>query len=116
MAAETWGWEPDYGGQVETKPRIKSVVLGDGYEQSVSDGINTMPVVRSLVFSARGDAEVEAMEAFLRRHAGVRWFWFAYPGKAAIRVKCRGGWSVVPAGYGLNTLTCTFEQVFAVGV
>lgn len=112
--ADTFTWVPDFGGQVDTAPRVREVSFGDGYMQSVPDGINTMPLVRSLTFANRDSAEVAAIDAFLRNQAGVKWFWYSHPGKAAVKVKCKK-WQSVEVGPNLETLSCAFEQVFNPG-
>ena len=113
--ADTFSWVPDFGNEVETSPRVLSVSFGDGYSQSVPDGINTMPLVRSVAFSNRDATEIAAIDTFLRNQAGVKWFWYTHPGKAAIKVKC-AKWRAVEVAPGLGTLSCQFDQVFNPGV
>lgn len=111
MAADTFGWVPDFGGSVDVTPRIRSVSFGDGYTQSVPDGINNLPETRSLTFANRDTAEINAIEAFLVAHAGVIWFWYQHPGRAAIQMKCEK-WQRTDVSAGFDTLTCTFQQVY----
>ncbi len=112
--ADTFTWVPDFGGQVDTAPRLLESAFGDGYGQSGADGINNMPLVRTLTFANRDSAEIAAIDAFLRSQGGAKWFWFTYPGKTAIKVKCKK-WSAVPIAANLETLSCIFEQVFNPG-
>lgn len=114
MAAETFTWVPDFGGGTETAPSVSEVKFGDGYGQSIPAGINNMPKVRSLTFGNRETAEVDAIEAFLERQGGVRWFWYVHPGKVAIKVKCKK-WSRTESAFNVETLSCSFEQVFSPG-
>lgn len=112
--ADTFAWIPEFGGQVDTAPRLREASLGDGYTQSVPDGINNMPLVRSLTFASRDSAEIDAIDTFLRNQGGAKWFWYTHPGKAAIKVKCKK-WSAVEVAANLETLSCVFEQVFNPG-
>ncbi|KIA79092.1 hypothetical protein QR66_17860, partial [Chromobacterium piscinae] len=72
----------------------------------------TLAAAMSFSFSARPQADIEAMDAFLARQQGARWFWFAYPGRPAIKVTCEA-WSVTHVAGPLWSLTCQFEQCFS---
>lgn len=131
--ADEFQWVHDWGRQLDVKPRIRGMSFGDGYAQGVEDGINAVTASWSLVFQGREPMEVARIEAFLRRHAGVRWFWWRDPEEqdlptlaldfrageylrrdARVRVKCES-WTVSSPS-GLKTITCRFDQVFAMGV
>lgn len=113
MAAETFGWTPLFGGSASVKPRVKGMQLGDGYAQRIPDGINSMPRMQQLGFRER-PVVCDAIETFLQRHAGVRWFWFAYPGRGRIKVKCAEWTRQYPAP-GMDEISLQFEQVFDPG-
>ncbi len=131
--ADEFQWVHDWGRQLDVSPRILGVSFGDGYSQAVEDGINAVSMSWQLVFQNRDQMEVARIEAFLRRHAGVRWFWWRDPEEqdlptlaldfrtgeylrrdARQRVKCER-WSVSSPS-GLKTITCQFDLVFAMGV
>ncbi|PRP71507.1 hypothetical protein BUE93_05780 [Chromobacterium amazonense] len=112
--AETFNWTPDFGGQKTFKPRLRTARFGDGYAQQVPDGINHLPQNRSLIFTNRSPQESDAIEAFLERHAGCRWFWLVYPGEPRMKATC-AEWSRVHVAPGLYSISANFEQSFAPG-
>ncbi|MEN3813335.1 phage tail protein [Chromobacterium piscinae] len=111
--AEVFSWTPLFGGSSSVRARVKEARLGDGYVQRVPDGINATPRVRKLTFAA-GQAEADAIEAFLERHGGARWFWFTYPGAARAKFRC-GEWDRSYLGAGDEVISASFEQVFDPG-
>ena len=113
MAAETFGWTPLFGGSSSIRARVREAKFGGGYVQRVPDGINTMARSRKLSFA--GDAATcDAIEAFLMRHAGARWFWYAYPGAARCKVRC-AEWDRSYLAAGDEVVSAAFEQVFDPG-
>jgi phage-related protein len=43
MAATSFIWVPDYGSRQTSKPTVRSVRFGDGYEQRLSYGLSNRP-------------------------------------------------------------------------
>lgn len=111
--AEVFSWTPLFGGASSMRARVKEARFGDGYGQRVPDGINSMPRVRKLSFAV-GQAEADAIETFLMRHAGARWFWFTYPGAARAKFRCSEWDRSYPAAED-ELVAATFEQVFDPG-
>ncbi|MGC0152771.1 phage tail protein [Chromobacterium vaccinii] len=111
--AEVFSWTPLFGGSSSVRARVREAGFGDGYRQRVPDGINNMPRVRKLSFAA-GQVEADAIEAFLARHEGTRWFWFTYPGAARAKFRC-GEWDRSYLAAGDELVAVTFEQVFDLG-
>ena len=64
-------WNPTYGSAVSTKPNIKPVQFGDGYEQRVPMGINSDARRWEVIFGNRPTATADAIAAFLKA-AGAR--------------------------------------------
>lgn len=93
-------------------PRVRSARFGEGYEQRVGDGINTMPGQWSLSFS-REASIIDAIEGYLVAAGGINAFDWTPPGEStAVRVVCRE-WSRTPhTGLRSGALMATFEQVF----
>lgn len=107
----TFTWTPDYPASSERTPRVKSVRFGDGYEQRIGDGLNTLLPSWSLSFSFRETAEIDALEAFLITHAGVHNFTWTPPrSTTAGRYICRSWTRTVERG-NLDTLRCEMEAV-----
>jgi phage-related protein len=108
----TFTWTPDFRAQKQSKPTVTPIKFGDGYEQRVSNGINTNSGTFSLQFSNREVAEIDAIEAFLDARAAVESFDYTPPRSAtAIKVVCRE-WSRVTESATMDSLSAKFEQVF----
>lgn len=105
-------WIPDRGFRTENKPRVLSAKYGDGYEQRVADGINSLIRSWSLTFKSRTIIDSDAMVAFLEARGGVEAFDFTPPGTSTTYKVICSQWNVsYPATVGRD-LTATFTQVF----
>lgn len=96
------------GGEISQRVRTKQ--FGDGYSQSVSDGINNK--AQSWPVSHSGSASrIKEIMAFLDRHKGAKAFLWTPPLGELGLYKCNG---YKPSHRGGNayTLTATFEQTF----
>ena len=103
----------DYAPQTASRsqqPRVRTAAFGDGYEQRVADGINTMPKRWTLSFT-RPVVEADAILAFLVARAGVEAFDWTDPDGAAGKYVCRE-WSANLIGPVAKGINATFEQVF----
>jgi phage-related protein len=69
-------WTPSYGVTNTISPRTRSIKLGDGYEQRMADGINTVLLSVGLTFETRTQAETEAISHFLHQRGGHETFLF----------------------------------------
>ena len=67
-------WTPSYSSPVSITPRAKIIKFGDGYEQRVSDGINTTLLALDLVFEGRNLDETTAISHFVNQRGGVESF------------------------------------------
>lgn len=109
----TFTWTADYGYSRQTRPVVRKVQFGDGYEQRLAFGLNTKPQVYSLTFSNRDNSESDAIEQFLFDRGGVESFdWTPPQGGGLIKVVCDEPWERTPVAYNLNTIQATFRQVF----
>lgn len=82
-----WPLQVDGSGEVSATHKVRSVALGDGYEQLASDGINTKRLAYPLVW--KGDpVTAKQISDFLDAHT-IRAFVFTPPGgvKGLYRVK-----------------------------
>jgi phage-related protein len=107
----TFSYLPDFSAQRTVKPRVRAVRFGDGYEQRTADGINTQPALWSLTFNNRTTAEADTIETFFSTQAGMNAFDWTPPLGSAGRFICRE-WNRTMPAYGVNAITCNFEQVF----
>lgn len=108
----TFTYTPDFGAAPSYEPRVRVARFGDGYEQRVGDGINTMRETWPLTFAVRDDTETAAILAFLVARGGVEAFDWTPPGEgAAKRWICRK-WSRSWDSHDKNTINATFERVY----
>jgi phage-related protein len=110
MAVERFSWQIEKGATGDIKQRARSKKFGDGYEQSVSDGINNK--TQSWPISHTGSAaRIKEIIAFLDRHKGATAFlWIPPLGELGL-YKCTG-YQPSHKGGSVYTLTATFEQTF----
>lgn len=104
----TWTWPVVAGDAVEVEPRVLVSRLGDGYEQRVADGINTMLRRMSVRLVADHDT-VDAAEVFLVARGAVEAFDWAGLDGVLRRWVCRKwsrSWRVDS-----SELSATFEEV-----
>lgn len=108
----TFTYTPDFGAQVQVKPRVRTVSFGDGYQQRQADGINTQPQVWTLQWKNRDNTETDEIKSFLVARGGVQSFDWSPPNEAsAIKVIC-SDWTVSTVRFNLNDISATFTQVF----
>jgi phage-related protein len=85
---------PDKNLSLASKPRVLIAKFGDGYEQRISDGINSMEESFSVSFKTRTKEEIDEIKLFLESKKGVGSFDFTYPesnavgGEITIKVVC----------------------------
>lgn len=102
-------WLPDYGANRSKKPRVKRVEFGDGYEQRVADGINTVKEEWSLTFSAK-NTKIDEIDTFLSEQKAVYSFWWTSPKGKKMAVVC-DEWDIGVDNWDWQRLSCTFRQV-----
>ena len=98
------------------RPKVLLAAFGDGYEQRLGDGINTLAETYALTFNNRLASEVDDIIALFESKAGVTAFDFTYPdsnggGETTIKVVC-DEWSQIytnDIGYGCSA---TFRRVY----
>ncbi|MHC8321127.1 phage tail protein [Pseudomonas sp. GB2N2] len=111
MAIERFTWSTEKGATGDIKQRIRSKGFGDGYSQSVSDGINNK--VQSWPVSYTGTAaRIKEIIVFLDRHKGAKAFLWTPPLGELGLYKCPNGYQPSHKGGAVYVLTATFEQTF----
>lgn len=70
---------PDKSFAREVAPAVLTAKFGDGYEQRIPDGINTVRETISLTFSSRPKAEIDDIKAFLDTTQSVTKFSLIVP-------------------------------------
>ena len=70
---------PDRSMTKQSRPRVLVASFGDGYEQRIADGINTLNETYSLTFATRLKADIDDIVAFLDGKKGVSSFILTFP-------------------------------------
>lgn len=73
----------DRSASESSKPRIRSFSFGDGYEQRIADGINTLGQTFSISFKNRSLTEANAIVDFFESKNAVTPFAYSPPGFAS---------------------------------
>ncbi|MBB6581664.1 phage tail protein [Ralstonia solanacearum] len=111
MAIETFTWRPVGSVQGSVKFRALSAQFGDGYQQVAKDGINNRTSSWPLRFVG-GKARVQAIQAFIDRHAGAKSFYWTPPLGARGLFRIGEYTPAVEAG-AVYSLSATFVEAFA---
>lgn len=111
--AQDFIWIPSYGSAVSTKPNVKVVKFGDGYEQRVAVGLNTALRKWEVTFASRANETADTIEAFFEARGALEWFNWTPPHGAAGQWVCRE-WAAQKTGPLTRTVTATFDEIVAV--
>ena len=108
----TFTYTPDFGATASTKPAVRGVKFGDGYEQRLTYGINTQPQDWTLRFTVRDATETKEIDTFLSTAGGKDWFYWTPPNAiTALKYICRE-WSRSIDSASYSSISAKFEQVF----
>ena len=108
--------KPDKSMTRSTKPKVLFAQFGDGYEQRLADGINTLEETFQVSFNTRTKEEIDYIVAFFENKAGVTAFTYTIPdsnnsGETAIKVVC-STWNKTWAYGDYYSATATFKRVY----
>jgi phage-related protein len=113
--------EPSYSTALENEFRVNSIKFGNGYEQSVPDGLNGNKLIISVVFMNMSMVAIKAVESFLRGGSNIYdrtpadYFYWLPPAPfdtlGVRKFKCNR-WKVVPRSKLVATLEAQFEETF----
>ena len=106
----TFIWTPAPGASEENKPRVKVAVFGDGYQQRVGNGINTIARIWSVQFN-RSTSDIDAISAFLAARMGVESFIWTPPAGVAGKWLCPD-WTRTIRARNAQSISTTFEEIF----
>jgi phage-related protein len=110
MAVQVFTWVPDNGATGEVQYRTRMVQFGDGYAQTVGDGINNKIQSWPLLFT-KNKSDSEAIMEFLDSHQGFKAFQWTPPLGTVSLFKAVQVTNT-PLGGGMYRITVTFEQAF----
>jgi len=84
---------PDKSLKRSSKPKIHLATFGDGYEQRLADGINSVKETYNVSFQTRPKADIDDIVGYLDSLKGVTAFNFTIPdsnnsGETTIKVVC----------------------------
>lgn len=74
---------PSPGTSRKTKPKVLQAEFGDGYTQSVPDGINFLKRSITLRWDGLTYAQKEAIISFFEQHGGYQPFYYTMTGDAS---------------------------------
>lgn len=103
--------DPTFTTDANITARTLEAAMGNGYEQRVGDGLNTMPEIWSVVFEGISWTDCITIKNFLKGQGGSLPFMWTPPGESALQVKCKS-WKRVKTSPNTGTVTTSFEQVF----
>lgn len=105
---------PDYGMQKSSKPRVRTVRFGDGYEQRIGFGLNRNPKEYRLSWNNRSEEDIDAMEQFLDNRAdrNLESFNWTAPGESSASSYICREWQKTYSYGNIANLTATFEEVY----
>lgn len=107
----TFTWLASYPASQPVQPKVLKAQFGDGYEQRVGDGINTLRRTWNVQFNLRLVAEIDEIENFLRARGGSEAFDWIPPRGAAGKWVCEQ-WSAEVAQPVYQSLSAVFREVF----
>lgn len=108
MALKTFTWQPTSEASGTTQFRILTAQFGDGYTQTVADGIHNQSESWSLSFVAQRQ-QILAIKSFLDATKGTASFNWTPPLSSSILVKA-SEYHITPQGGDVYQLTVTFVQ------
>ena len=107
----------DKGLTLKTTPSVIVADFGDGYQQRLADGINTLRQEFTIAFASRPKAEIDDLVAFFESLNGVTKFRFdledSNEGSSTESIFCIcDTWNQTWAYENFYTLTATFRRVY----
>jgi phage-related protein len=105
-------WSPNYKNKTTNTPRVRKVILGDGYEKRAEDGLGNKPITYDLSFENRSQSEITAIAHFLDARGAVESFVFTgrIPYIATKFFVCEE-FMITEEFENAYTLTCQFREV-----
>ena len=107
---------PDRNTAKNTKPKVLKAAFGDGYEQRIADGINTLQQSFSVAFNNREKEEIDDIISFFDSLRGVTAFNYTYPdtntgGEVTVKVVCED-YNINYTNSEFYGCTATFRRVY----
>ena len=107
----TFTYTASYEANENSRPTVRKIQFGDGYEQRLQFGLHTNPKEWTLTFSNRTDTERDAILSFLDARGGTESFDWTPPRGTAGKYVCEE-WQTTLSNCNNNQIRATFRQVF----
>jgi len=91
---------------------VRETKFGEGYVQTVGDGINTKRQDWSFTFHGT-DAEITSIKNFFDARNGYETFYYTPPYESTAKLFIVKRYQLIPSAAGNGRITATFEQRFA---
>ena len=113
VGTSTGGTTPDFGATKNSEPKIRATKFGDGYEQRVTFGLNQNPKRWDLTWTAKTNADADAIEAFFDARAAdaASFDWTPLDESTSYKWVCET-WTREHQYANINIIRATFRQVF----
>lgn len=111
MTIEVFTWERQSGAQGKIDYRVRTAQFGDGYAQSVADGLNNEVQTWPLTFEG-GLNVIQPIKDFFKRHQGYKSFYWTPPGETAPLLFRVQNVTFTSIGGGIYSITGEFKQVY----
>ena len=105
---DTFAWRPTTQTSGTANSAVSRAQFGDGYAQSVPDGLNARSRTYSLNFVGK-KAQIAPIVAFLDSHIGQSFLW---EGPWGVGLYYCDTYNDIDLGGSVFSLTATFEQTF----
>jgi len=108
---------PDKGFTRKTTPKVHLAQFGDGYEQRIVNGINSLAEDFSISIANRPKDEVDDIVDFFESKAGATAFDYTFSNsneagsEQTVKVVC-SDWTMTWAYDDFYSLNCTFRRVY----
>jgi phage-related protein len=110
--AEIFTGVPDISSKRSQAPRMKRLMLGNGYAQKYGDGINSNPETWDIVLSAKSEAEKQYYENFFSDNCLTYFLWTSPESGSTQKAYECVSWDTVALGNGNYTISAVFNQWF----
>lgn len=112
IGMSTGSTTPDFGASKSSKPNVKSIKFGDGYEQRLSLGIQQDSKIWDLKWTTLASSDADGIEKFFENRLGSQSFdWIPLGDASSYKFVCRQ-WSRTFKYSNINEISAKFEQVF----
>jgi phage-related protein len=103
---------PTYGAQKNSRPNVRTIQFGDGYQQRLTYGINQNPKSWSLTWEV-SETDADTIETFLNNRAAdnASFDWTPLDEATSYKWICPE-WNKSVPYKNRATITATFQQVF----